>query len=378
MAEVDFISMYPSIMARFNISPETMLPGVYNPATGLPATRPEPGLVPQTLDPLLTKRIALKFELATMSKWDCRYESYKARVAAHKWLLVTCFGYLGYKNARFGRIEAHEAVTAYGREVLLRAKEAAEDLGLTVLHLYVDGMWVEKKGLREPGNFQPLLDAILERTGLPIALDGVYRWVAFLPSQGNPSVPVANRYFGVFQNGEIKCRGIELRRHDTPKFIANTQKEMLELLAKASCKDGLAGILPELQDLVRRRLDDLNTGRVPLKDLIVRQTLSRELEEYRSPSPAATAARELGRIGKHLRPGQHVRLIYTRGEPGVRAWDGRDEIDPRTLDTGRYETLLKRAVLTILKPVRPEAEPAPAPLPGQDVSLLLYIPETPP
>ena len=48
--------------------------------------------------------------------------------SAEKWLLVTCFGYLGYKNARFGRIEAHEAVTAYGREALLRAKEAAEDM----------------------------------------------------------------------------------------------------------------------------------------------------------------------------------------------------------------------------------------------------------
>jgi len=71
-------------------------------------------------------------------------------VSAHKWLLVTCFGYLGYKNARFGRIEAHEAVTAYGRECLLRAKEAAEDLGGTVLHMYVDGLWVKKDGARTP------------------------------------------------------------------------------------------------------------------------------------------------------------------------------------------------------------------------------------
>jgi DNA polymerase II len=61
---------------------------------------------------------------------------------------VTCFGYLGYKNARFGRIEAHEAVTAYGREALLRAKEAAEDMGFTVLHMYVDGLWVQEAGAR--------------------------------------------------------------------------------------------------------------------------------------------------------------------------------------------------------------------------------------
>ena len=46
-----------------------------------------------------------------------------------KWMLVTCFGYLGYKNARFGRIEAHEAVTAYGRDKLLTAKEICEAAG---------------------------------------------------------------------------------------------------------------------------------------------------------------------------------------------------------------------------------------------------------
>jgi DNA polymerase elongation subunit (family B) len=35
-----------------------------------------------------------------------------------------------------GRIEAHEAITAYSREALLRAKETAESLGYTewVLH----------------------------------------------------------------------------------------------------------------------------------------------------------------------------------------------------------------------------------------------------
>ena len=55
---------------------------------------------------------------------------YKQRQTALKWMLVTCFGYLGYKNARFGQIEAHEAVTAHGREKLLCAKETFEAGGL--------------------------------------------------------------------------------------------------------------------------------------------------------------------------------------------------------------------------------------------------------
>jgi DNA polymerase II len=85
--------------------------------------------VPRALEPLLEKRVALKYRQAELPAWDARRGRDKRRASALKWLLVTCFGYLGYKNARFGRIEAHQAVTAYGREALLRAKETAEDLG---------------------------------------------------------------------------------------------------------------------------------------------------------------------------------------------------------------------------------------------------------
>jgi DNA polymerase-2 len=350
VAEVDFVSMYPSIMAHFNISPETVLLGEYHPRTGLPLTRAERGLVPETLQPLLEKRIAIKSQLLVLPKWDPRRKRYKAAASAHKWLLVTCFGYLGYKNARFGRIESHEAVTAYGREILLRAKEAAEDLGFEVLHLYVDGMWIKKPGSVSTADFQSLLEEILTRTGLPIGLDGVYRWVAFLPSRVDARIPVANRYFGVFQSGEIKVRGIELRCHDTPDFIKELQQQMLDILAKAPDAEYARDLLPEVHALVRRRLTALKRGRVSPEKLIVRQTLSRELEAYRSPSPTALAARQLAEHDKDLRPGQVVRFVYTLGKPGVRAWDVPGELDGRTIDVAHYSILLERAAETIFQP----------------------------
>jgi len=348
VAEIDFISMYPSIMAHFNISPETVgaekVDAQRVPELELMISHSQPGLVPQTLQPLLDKRLKLKARLADLPAWDPRRTAYKARSTAHKWLLVTCFGYLGYKNARFGRIEAHEAVTAYGREALLRAKEAAEDLGYTVLHMYVDGLWVRKDGERQAADFQPLLEEILARTGLPIALDGVYRWVAFLPSRVDRRVPVPNRYFGLFQDGSFKLRGIEARRHDTPRFIKDVQMEMLELMGKAPQP---VDSLPAQVTLLRRRLSELRSGRVPLERLLVTQTLSRTLEEYRSPSPVARAVAQLLACGKSMRPGQRVRFLFTRGEPGVQAWDA-PAVGPVIPDLGRYITLLVRAASSIV------------------------------
>jgi DNA polymerase-2 len=308
-------------------------------------------LIPQTLKPLLQKRISIKGQLLTMSKWDMRYKHYKAMSSAHKWLLVTCFGYLGYKNARFGRIEAHEAVTAYGREVLMLAKEAAEDMGYEVLHMYVDGMWVKKTGCAKMQDFDSLLDDIVSETGLPISLDGIYKWVAFLPSRMNKKVPVANRYFGVFQSGEIKMRGIETRRHDTPLLVSETQLEILQLMATVPSADKLPEVLPKIRHLLLKRIRAVREHSLPLEEFVVRQTLSRTSDQYRGSSSVATAVWQLEAIGKSFRPGQTVRFVYTLGRPRVYAWDLPSLPDVRSLDTRRYIELLMRATETVLTPL---------------------------
>jgi DNA polymerase-2 len=381
VAEIDFISMYPGIMVRFNISPETVGSSAaiaeaarilgdptspHQPTGELPRWDAIPahpvaeasGLVPQTLAPLLKKRLALKGRLAGMPEWHPQRKVYQARASAHKWLLVTCFGYLGYKNARFGRIEAHEAVTAYGREALLRAKEAAEDLGFSVLHLYVDGMWVSRPGAPSTGtsarvevaDFQPILDEIVERTGLPVALEGIYRWLAFLPSRVEERVPVANRYFGVFQDGSVKVRGIAARRRDTPPFIAHMQMEVLAELAHVSASEPVDQRLPRILALLRRKLAALRGWRVPLDRLLVAQKLSRELSEFRTPSPVARAAAQLQAIGKSTSPGERVRFLFTRGGSEVHAWNLPQPPDPAVVDVARYSELLVRAAAEMLGP----------------------------
>mgnify|MGYP001096715589 CR=1 FL=1 len=59
VAQIDFSSMYPAIMVKHNISPETV---------GL-ANAPE-GLIPKTLRPLLDKRLMLKNILSDLNRRD--------------------------------------------------------------------------------------------------------------------------------------------------------------------------------------------------------------------------------------------------------------------------------------------------------------------
>jgi DNA polymerase-2 len=353
VAEIDFTSMYPSIMVHFNISPETVRKGFGEPVPdlNLNVDQTKPGLVPETLRPLLERRIAIKEQLANLDRRDSRYALLKARSDALKWLLVVCFGYLGYKNARFGKIESHQAVTAYGRESLLRAKEVAEDLGFEVLHLYTDALWIKKPGASQKQDFQPVLDEIVYRTKLPIVMEGIYRWLAFLPSRNNVNIPVANRYFGLFEDGRLKYRGIEIRRHDTPPFIRKMQLSILEHLAAVPKGVELANALPEIVFDLRRRIAELRAGEIPIEDLLITQRVSRELEDYKVPSAVARAGMQLHKAGKQVRPGMVLRFLYTRGKPGIRAWDLPQPFAPTAISYSRYIELFIRAAHTIIQPL---------------------------
>ena len=52
------------------------------------------------------------------------------------------FRIYGHRNARFGRIECHEAICAWSREILLGAKDLAEEEGWSCLHAIVDSIWL--------------------------------------------------------------------------------------------------------------------------------------------------------------------------------------------------------------------------------------------
>jgi DNA polymerase-2 len=264
---------------------------------------------------------------------------------------VVCFGYLGHKHFRWMKIEAHEAVTAFGREVLLQAKETAESLGFRVLYFNVDGLYVQKQGAIQPEDFAELLKQIEGRTGLPIALDGIFRWVTFLPSRMNINVPVANRYYGVLRDGKIKVRGLEMRRHDTPPLVFQAQEQILQTLAALDESRPPAEALPEVLGLLREMVERLRAGEVPLEDLLVTQRLSRELHEYKRPTPLSTAVTQLEALGKPVRPGQVVKFLYTRGKAGVLAWRAGQPLSVEGVAVDKYIQLIARAASNVLQPL---------------------------
>ena len=153
-------------------------------------------------------------------------------------LTHNCFGYTGYRNARFGRIECHEAINAYGRELLLQASEIAEAHGYEILHGIIDSLWL--KGDGDPERF---CEHVSGHTGIPLEPEGIYKWLVFLPDRSH-GLGVLNRYYGLFEDGRFKVRGIELRRKDTPGIVRDMQSDLLAHFSEAEDAAGFAELLP--------------------------------------------------------------------------------------------------------------------------------------
>jgi DNA polymerase elongation subunit (family B) len=352
VAELDFISEFPSIMARFNISPETVncrccpdAPRV--PELGYRVCERRRGITSRVVERLIAKREEYKRRIAraavgsresgvgmldtTSGYWvlgsGCfpapvpspqhlvpnvpNPASYKERRSSLKWLLVCCFGYTGYKNARFGKIEAHEAINALAREKLLVAKEAAERAGYRVLHALVDSLYVQRPDATRE-DYARMAREIERETGLPMALEAVYRYVVFLPSKQHAEVPVPNRFFCVPEDGgEIKIRGLECRRHDTAPIVARMQREALAIVAEAHDYESYCRKLEEAREVLNRYLARVEDGTAPIEELIIRRRMTRPPEAYRQSNATAIAARQLDRSGVELRPGEMIEYIIT-------------------------------------------------------------------
>ncbi len=363
VAELDFASMYPTIMTIHNISPETVnceccAPSLSPshlamaevgrvPEAGFHLCQRREGLVPRTLRPILTLRERLKARAKEAPPLEAKV--YQDRQNALKWMLVTCFGYLGYKNARFGRIEAHEAVTAFGRDKLLTAKEICEAAGFRVLHGLTDCLWVQKEGLTE-AELTDLCAKIEAVTGVKLALEGVYHWIVFMASRQHPQRPVATRYFGGFADGRLKVRGLFSRRRDTPIFVRRAQEALLRRLAWAATAAELTALRPELEELAEHYRQLLRAGGIPPQELMVTKILSQPAAEYRVDTATALAVRQLAEAGVHLVPGEKVRFVYReRGGPK----DLRVQAAPfleglEDYDTSVYLALLDRAMEEVM------------------------------
>ncbi|MGM5488831.1 MAG: DNA polymerase domain-containing protein [Nanobdellota archaeon] len=331
VAEIDFTSMFPWLIYNHNISADTILtdrkPKKQVPGVPITTTLAYKGLIPSVLKPFIDRRMHYKKNPAA-----------KKRAKGLKWVLVSCYGYLRFREFKLGLPSSHMAICSLARETLLDVIELCREKGFEVVHGIVDSVYIKKKNITDE-EVKELCREIECQTGIPMCFEGIFRWIVFLPSVVDENRALPATYYGTFRNGDIKNRGIEVRKRNTPLIVKHFQQHALRLMSACSTKKEIQSLAPALCQHLRRIVADLPQLK---KEFLTTKVRIAKIT-YKHNIPQKIILEKLKKQGITVEPGQFVRFIY-----------GHDSVclpeEYKRPDTGHYKRLLIRALFTILQP----------------------------
>ena len=368
----DFSGYYPSLIVKHNLSSDTINctccpDGELVPELGYHLCAKHRGHQSTVLERLAPHRRWAKIIIKGAQHGTVDADTLaraRAVKSEHKALGVVCFGYFRYRNARFGCAEIHQAIQCYGRQGMTWARDVVHDFGGTMVHSMTDCTFLRLPGVTQQ-QAKRLARQISNRVGVMMDLEGIYRWVVFLPSkthsQSAPgTVGVPNRYYGKFSDGELKVRGIDVQKHSTPDWIRETQWKMLHLFQEADDPEGFFARIQPALDIAKEAALDLRAGRIDPRELGTVIQSTKEVEQYTAQTNARTALLRLRDAGTERKPGEYLKYVVTR-QDGPK--EGRvvpielfDQPSPWFEDvrigysTSHYLRLLARSVENLLAP----------------------------
>ncbi len=312
VAVLDFSSMYPNIMIKYNVGPDTLARseeecqphGCYvAPEVGHRFRKHPPGFFKTVLENLLALRKRVRQEMKKYPPDSPEYRLLDERQKALKVLANASYGYMGWTGARWYCRYCAEAVTAWGRRLILTAAEYARKLGLKVIYGDTDSLFVTY----DEGKVKKLIEFVEKELGFEIKIDKVYRRVFFTEAK--------KRYAGILEDGRIDIVGFEAVRGDWCELAKEVQAKVAEIVLKT-------GDVNKAVEYVRNLVAELRKGKVQLEKLVIWKTLSKRIEEYEAEAPHVVAAKRMLEAGYRVQPGEKIGYVIVKGSGRVssRAW----------------------------------------------------------
>lgn len=345
--EADFASLFPNIMVEKNISPETVCcdccENNKTPELDYSICNKQEGFIGKVLRPLIDDRQEMKKNIDDVQDEEER-KYMQGSIDAIKWILVSCFGYMGHSHASYGAIECHQAIQAYDRDIMIKTKEMLENSGYTISHGIIDSIWVQEK--QNATNFDKVCEEISDEIGIKLEPEHRFEWCAFVSrSSSEANISTLNRYFGKKTNGEFKTAGIEVEQNSTCEFVKNAQMEMIKALDRTMTAET---VLNELS----KQIDALERMKVSPKKLVKKKKVSKTLENYKVENRSVSTLKRAKHHGIDIRPGQTVKFVVRDDnvDPMNRT-RLHFEAEPGDYDVDFYRTQLIRATESILSPL---------------------------
>ncbi len=312
---VDFASLYPSIIKRWNLSYETVRCAdgehVHNkPVPDLPhwVCTSRMGITSLVVGLLRDMRVHVYKRLSKAADSDQLRKYYNVIQSALKVLINASYGVFGAEIFPLYCPPVAELTTALGRYAMSSVVCKALELGLIPIYGDTDSLFIwnpDKEKLKE------LVSLVERELNIDIDVDKVYKLVALSSRKKN--------YIGVLQDGTVDIKGMVGKKRNTPDIAKEVFNEVLKMIASINSVLDVDDVLNKVRGLVRDCCDKLRRHEIPLNKLIIKVSLSKPLEHYKKTKPQhVKAALQLKQYGISLGPGDIVYLVKTKSKDGVK------------------------------------------------------------
>jgi len=312
---LDFASLYPSIISRWNLSYETVR---------CPHPECRKNLVPDTDHWVCTRRVGMMAHVVGLLRdvrvrWfkpkskdpslsDEERGYYKVVQQALKVFLNASYGVFGAEIFPLYCLPLADSTTAIGRSIITETIEKAKGLGMKVLYSDTDSIFLHQPTKEQ---ISSLLSWAELKFGIDLEIDKRYTFVTFSGRKKN--------YLGVLDSGVVDIKGLMGKKRNTPPFIKNAFVEMTQVLREVKSPQDFEAAKSKIKAIVQRCYSDLKARRIPLDDLVFKVMISRSLDRYDKTTPQhVKAAKLLEEKGKEVKPGDLISFVKVQGPLGVK------------------------------------------------------------
>ena len=306
VAVLDFKSMYPSLMIKYNICFTTLSPnGTIVAPNGVRFLAPEvkKGLVPEKLQELMKTRDMYKSMMKNEKNED-RKRYLNSMQNSVKILMNSFYGVFASNFYRFTDQNIGAAITAFARETIKGIIRDLESRGIKVVYGDTDSIFIktEKKTLEEALKlaFQ-IRDEISNKLGIQLEVE---RILDPMFSHGAKKRYAGRIIYPEQEKGNIIVRGYEIRRTDS----FDLQSEALMEIFNHILDRDVTGALRRAKQIIQ----DVKSGNVDIEKLVISRSV-KDFDTYKDADSLANvqAARKLQEMGMEFVPGMKVSWIVT-------------------------------------------------------------------
>lgn len=352
---LDFKSMYPSMIIKYNICFTTLDPeGEIVAPNGVRYLNrsKKVGLVPTILVDLMKKRDEVKVMMRNADNPSDR-DYYDGVQGAMKILMNTFYGVLASSFYRFTNLDIGSSITHYARNTIKDVMDRLEKQGGRVIYGDTDSVFIESgKGSLE--------ETIAFGEGLSTQLSSEENISLEFEKVMDPffSHGAKKRYAGriVFpreDSGKILVRGYEVRRTDSFNLQSEAQSKVFEFILNRDVKAAI--------DYSKELVSRISRGDPSIKteSLVISRSV-REDSSYKNSDSLANVrvGRKLKEMGETFVPGMKVSWIVTNSRKSPQEVEPfiEGQTFPYTPDWSYYSRRVSETLNRILEGLSVEIE----------------------